>query len=161
MVPNWKKELDALVAETMAFTASVNARRSVVPSTQVSQPVADATASSTEAKEGETVQADPDPPVLATVEAVLAEPTTQSPLPEVPSPLPGAPSPLSEPTTWPTRLPPLTLPPSERDEIKQRLTNFKTHQLRMQAERESFYGQTMARTRAVAAGSPPAKPVAE
>jgi hypothetical protein len=51
----------------------------------------------------------------------------------------------------------MMLPPSERDEIKQRLANFKAHQLRIQAEREDYYSQTMARTRALAAGSPATK----
>jgi hypothetical protein len=68
------------------------------------------------------------------------------------SPLPEAPSPLPEPTTWPARLQPMTVPPSERDEIKQRLANFKAHQLKMQAEREDYYSQTMTRTRELAAG---------
>jgi hypothetical protein len=43
----------------------------------------------------------------------------------------------------------MTVPPSERDEIKPRLANFKAHQLRMQAEREDYYLQTMTRTRAM------------
>jgi hypothetical protein len=42
----------------------------------------------------------------------------------------------------------MTVPPSERDEIKQRLANFKAHQSRMQAEREDYYLQMMTRTRA-------------
>ena len=139
MVPTWKKDLDALVAETMAFAASVNEK--LVEPRPIDPLVADATASEGEAKD-EIVQA-ADLPVLATVEAVLAqEPTAPSPLPEAPSPLP-------EPKTWPARLPPMTVPPSERDEIKQRLANFKAHQLRMQAEREDYYLQTMTRTRAV------------
>jgi hypothetical protein len=132
MVPPWKKELDALVTETMAFAASVNEKKLVQPK-PVDPLVADATASGSDAKD-EIVQADL--PVLATVEAVLAEEPT-------------APSPLPEPKTWPARLPPMTVPPSERDEIKQRLANFKAHQLRMQAEREDYYLQTMTRTRAV------------
>jgi hypothetical protein len=139
MVPPWKKELDALVTETMAFAASVNEKKLVQPK-PVDPLVADATASGSDAKD-EIVQADL--PVLATVEAVLAEEPT------APSPLPEAPSPLPEPKTWPARLPPMTVPPSERDEIKQRLANFKAHQLRMQAEREDYYLQTMTRTRAV------------
>ena len=92
-----------------------------------------------------------DAPVLATVEAVLAE------QPAALSPLPVAPSPLSEPTTWPARLPPMIVPPSERDEIKQRLANFKAHQLKMQTEREDYYLQTMTRTRALAARLHPTK----
>jgi hypothetical protein len=51
----------------------------------------------------------------------------------------------------------MMLPPSERDEIKQRLANFRAHQLRMQTEREDYYSQTMARTPAIAAGSPSTK----
>jgi hypothetical protein len=146
MAPTWKKDLDALVTETMAFAASVTEKK--VQLKQDDPPVADTTASESDAKD-EVVEADV--PVLATLEAVLAEEPT------VPSPLPEAPSPLPEPKTWPVRLPPMTVPPSERDEIKQRLANFKAHQLKMQAEREDYYSQTMARTRALAAGSPRSK----
>jgi hypothetical protein len=162
MVPTWKREFDALVEETMAFAASVNERKLVQPK-PVDPLVADAAASEGDAN-NEIVQADV--PVLATLEAVLAEePTVPSPLPEAPSPLPDAPSPLPEvpspvpePKTWPARLSPMTLPPSDRDEIKQRVANFKAHQLKMQAEREDYYSQTMARARASAAGpTPPQK----
>ncbi len=142
MVPTWKRELDALVTETMAFAASVTEKKLVQPK-QVDPAVAGTTITDSVAKD-EIVQ--PDLPVLATVEAVLAEEST------APSPLPEAPSPLPEPKTWPARLPPMAVPPSERDEIKQRLANFKAHQLKMQAEREDYYSQTMARTRALAAG---------
>jgi hypothetical protein len=148
MVPTWKREFDALVEETMAFAASVN-ERNAQPK-PVDPLVADAAASEGDAN-NEIVQADV--PVLATLEAVLAEePTVPSPLPDAPSPLPEVPSPVPEPKTWPARLSPMTLPPSERDEIKQRVANFKAHQLKMQAEREDYYSQTMARTRALAAG---------
>ena len=141
MVPTWKKDLDALVTETMAFAASVNENKLLQPK-QVDSQVADTIASGADAK-AEIVPADP--PVLATVEAVLA----QEPI--APSPQPA------ETNAWPAKLPPLTLPPSERDEIKQRLANFKAHQLKMQAEREDYYLQTMARTRALTAGLPPTK----
>jgi hypothetical protein len=143
MVPTWKKDLDALVTETMAFAASVNEKK-LTQSKQVTPIVANAAASEGDAKD-EVVQ--PDLPVLTTVEAVLAEEST------APSPLPEAPSPLSEPKTWPARLPPITLPPSERDEIKRRLASFKAVQLKMQAEREDYYLQTMTRARAVPARS--------
>jgi hypothetical protein len=97
----------------------------------------------------EIVQADP--PVLATLDAVLAEEST------APRPLPVTPSPIPEPTTWPARLLPMTVPPSERDEIKQRLANFKADQLRMQTEREDYCARIMAQTRALIDGSPAAK----
>ena len=45
----------------------------------------------------------------------------------------------------------MTVHPSERDEIKQRLANFKAHQLKLKTEREDYYLQTMTRTRALAA----------
>ena len=141
MVPTWKRELDALVTETMIFAAGVNEKKLVQPK-GVEPPVADTTASADDAKD-EIIQADV--PVLATVEAVLAqEPTAPRPLPD-------------ETNAWPAKLPPITLPASERDEIKQRLANFKAHQRKMQAEREDYYSQTMARTRAVPARSPPTK----
>jgi hypothetical protein len=142
MVPTWKKDLDALVTETIAFAASVNEKKRAQPKQVVDLLAADTTVFGSDAKD-EVVQADL--PVLATVEAILAqEPIAPDPIPE-------------ETNEWPARLPPLTLPPSERDEIKQRLANFKAHQLRMQAEREDYYLQTMTRTRAVAAGSLPTK----
>jgi len=141
MVPTWKKELDALVKETMAFAASVGEKKLVQPA-QVDPIVANTTASGYDAKD-EIVQAAP--PVLATVESVLRhEPTLPGLLPE-------------ETKVSLAKLPPLNLPLSERDEIKQRLANFRAHQLRMQAEREDYYLQTMTRTRAVAAGSLPTK----
>ena len=67
MVPTWKKDLDALVTETMAFAASANEKKRV-QSKQVDPLVADTTASESDAKD-EVVQ----PDLLATVEAVLAE----------------------------------------------------------------------------------------
>jgi hypothetical protein len=141
MVLTWKKDLDALVTETIAFAASVNEKKRTQPK-QVDPLVADTTVFGSDAKD-EVVQADL--PVLATVEAILAqEPIAPDPIPE-------------ETNAWPARLPPMTLPPSERDEIKQRLANFKALQLRMKSEREDYYLQTMTRTRAVAAGSLPTK----
>jgi hypothetical protein len=147
MVPTWKRDLDALVTETLAFAASVNERK-LAQAKPVDPQITDTSGSDGDAKD-EVVQADPS--VLATVEAVLAEePTAPSPLPEPPSPLP-------EPKTWPARLTPMTVPPSERDEIMQRLASFKALQLKMQAEREDYYLQTMTRARAVPARSPRTK----
>jgi hypothetical protein len=147
MVPPWKKELDALVTETLAFAASVNDRK-LAQAKPVDPLVTDKTGSEGDPKD-EIVQADP--PVLATLDAVLAEEST------APRPLPVTPSPIPEPTTWPARLLPMTVPPSERDEIKQRLANFKADQLRMQTEREDYCARIMAQTRALIDGSPAAK----
>jgi hypothetical protein len=147
MVSTWKKDLDALVTETLAFAASVNERK-LAQAKPVDPQVADAIVSEGYGKD-KIVQADP--PVMATLDAVLADES------RAPSSLPEAPSPLPEPTTWPPRLPPMTVPPSDRDEVKQRLANFKAHQQRVQAERESYYSQTMTRTRALCVRLHPTK----
>jgi hypothetical protein len=149
MVPTWKKDFDALVNETMVFAASVQTQHSVPP-TPLDPSVTDATAPGANA-EDEVVQADLGAPILATVEAVLAEEPT------APSPLPDAPSPIPAPKTMPARLPPMTVPPSERDLIKQRLENFKAHQQRTQAEREEYFARVLSQTRALIDGSPKAK----
>jgi hypothetical protein len=44
---------------------------------------------------------------------------------------------------------PMTWPVSERQEIKQRVANFKAHQLKVQNEREDYYLETMSRTREI------------
>jgi hypothetical protein len=147
MIPTWKQDLDALVTETIAFAASVNEKK-LAQAKQVAPLVTATTASDCGAKD-EIVQAAP--PVLTTLDAVLADEST------APSPLPVVSSPLTEPTTWPARLLPMTVPPSERDEIKQRLANFEAHQQQMQTERETYYSQTMARTRELAARLHPTK----
>jgi hypothetical protein len=131
MIPTWKKDLDALVTETIAFAANV---KKLAQPKQVATLVADRTASGAGTK-SEIVQADA--PVLATLEE-----TAPAPFPE---------------ETWPARLLPMTVLPSERDEIKQRLANFKAHQLRLQTERETYYSQTMARTRDLTARLRPTK----
>jgi hypothetical protein len=146
MIPTWKKDLDALVTETIAFAASVNEKK-LERAKQVDPLVTATTGSDGDAMD-EIVQA---APVLATLDAVLAEEST------APRPLPVTPSPIPEPTTWPARLLPMTVPPSERDEIKQRLANFKADQLRMQTEREDYCARIMAQTRALIDGSPAAK----
>src|ERR1700722_16257604 len=103
MVPTWKTQLDALVKETMAYAASATEKK-LVQSKQVDPLVADTTASEADAKD-EVVEGDL--PVLATVEAVLAqEPITPSP-------------PSEDTNVWPAKLPSMMLPPLERDEIKQ------------------------------------------
>jgi hypothetical protein len=95
----WKKELDALVEQTMVFAKSVEANS-----------IAKRTA---------------EPAMLAAKKA-LEE---------------GSNPPLQ-------RFGPMTWKLSERDEIKQRVADFKAHQRKMQIEREDFFLQTMCRTRA-------------
>jgi hypothetical protein len=51
----------------------------------------------------------------------------------------------SKPTPLPAVITPMTLPTSERDEIRQRVSNFKAHQEKMAREREQHYLQVKAR----------------
>jgi hypothetical protein len=44
-----------------------------------------------------------------------------------------------------TAIAPIVLPTSERDEIRQRVNNFKAHQEKMAREREDYYSQMKAR----------------
>jgi hypothetical protein len=70
-------------------------------------------------------------------------------------PMPGSivepplPRTVVEPATPPAiglgRLPPLSLPKSERDEIRQRVSNFKAHQERVAREREEFAASQLKR----------------
>jgi hypothetical protein len=88
---NLKREIDELIASTMAFANEVKRR----------QPI-------------------PDLPVaLRTAEQALAD--TSKPI--------AAPATVA-PTVWPA---------SERDEIRQRVSNFKAHQEKIAREREDYY----------------------
>ena len=45
----------------------------------------------------------------------------------------------------PSRLPPVSLPKSERDEIRERVSNFRAHQERFAREREEFAASLLKR----------------
>ncbi len=47
----------------------------------------------------------------------------------------------SKPIPLPATITPMTWPASERDEIRQRVSNFKAHQEKMTREREDYYFQ--------------------
>jgi hypothetical protein len=48
-------------------------------------------------------------------------------------------------TAEPSRLPPVSLPKSERDEIRERVSNFKAHQTRVAREREEYAASLLKR----------------
>jgi hypothetical protein len=64
-------------------------------------------------------------PILVVVDQALAEPPPRAAIAAM---------------AWPI---------SERQEIMQRVADFKAHQLKMQNEREGYYLKTMSRTRAI------------
>ena len=93
---DWQRELDELVAGTMALAKSITPK-----------PISDLA------------------PVVRTVEQALAD--TSKPIPL---------STVVTPTAWPK---------SERDEILQRVSNFRAHQEKMAREREHYYLQAKAK----------------
>jgi hypothetical protein len=123
MAPERQNEFDALIADTMTFVESVKDSQ-MQPEPVMEDGVADMMAVANTIKE----KPDPTEPVDAVV-AVLHQALADK-----------SPKPFS-PMTWP-----LT---SGREEVTQRVANFKAHQLRIQSERENYYLRTMARTRAV------------
>jgi hypothetical protein len=70
----------------------------------------------------------------SSVGPVVPRAATESPLPRT-AVEPAAPPAIEPSTSW---LPPVSLPKSERDEIRQRVSNFKAHQERVAREWEEF-----------------------
>ena len=72
----------------------------------------------------------------------------RQPIPDLPVVLRTAEPALAErlkPIPRPATITPIASPASERDEILQRVTNFKAHQQKMAREREDYYLQMKAR----------------
>ena len=89
---------------------------------------------------------------LAFLKNVKGEPTTAWPTAK--RVLAKAPEPLAPPIDFePVR-------PTEREEIKQRVANFRAHQERVTREREDYYFQVKAKTAALISGLalPPSRP---
>jgi hypothetical protein len=106
---DWKAELLALVRESTEF-----AKNNRIEPPPVLRPIVE-------------------PPVLSPIVeppelSFVVEPPVLSPIIE----------PARRTTIEPSRLPPVSLPKSERDEIRERVSNFKAHQERFMREREQF-----------------------
>ncbi len=72
----------------------------------------------------------------------------RQPVPELPVALKIAEQALAEtskPIKSPAPITPMVWPTSERDEIRQRVSNFKAHQEKMAHEREDYYSQMQAK----------------
>ena len=59
----------------------------------------------------------------------------------------GVESPMPRTVMEPNRMPPVNLNNSERDQIRQRVANFKAHQERFAREREDFAASVLKRIR--------------
>ena len=68
----------------------------------------------------------------------------RKPIPDLPIAMKTAEQ-APQPVAAPANIPPIVLPTSERDEIRQRVSNFRAHQEKMAREREHHYLQVKAR----------------
>jgi hypothetical protein len=76
----------------------------------------------------------------------------REPIPSLPIAMKTAEQALAEtpkPVEPPATITPIVLPTSERDEIRQRVSNFRAHQEKMAREREGYYLQARAKMRAL------------
>ena len=76
----------------------------------------------------------------------------RKPIPDLPIAMKTAEQALAEtpkPVEPPATITPIVLPTSERDEIRQRVSNFRAHQEKMAREREGYYLQARAKMRAL------------
>jgi hypothetical protein len=74
----------------------------------------------------------------------LARDIERQPIPDLPVAVRTAEQALAD-TSKPTPLPAAITPASERDEIRQRVSNFNAHQEKMAREREDYYLQMKAK----------------
>jgi hypothetical protein len=78
----------------------------------------------------------------------LAKDVERQPIPDAPVAVVAAEQALADTLKRidpPSTLPPVILPRSERDEIRQRVNNFRAHQGKMARDREDYYLQVKAR----------------
>ena len=86
--------------------------------------------------------------LIETTMAFANDVQRREPVPDLPVSLSMAEQALadtSKPITAPATVVPTVWPASERDEIRQRVSNFKAHQEKMTREREDYYLQVKAR----------------
>jgi hypothetical protein len=134
---DWKKERDALIAQTMAFVQSVSSKT-------------EATAKSSTVGSG----------------TVLPQPEAARALVDRPEVRPGPASiekPAAAGPAEPERSAPLSLPIPQTDmkrEIQDRIASFRAHQERFNRERAEYFNATLAKLRTTA-GEKPASPRGE
>jgi hypothetical protein len=161
---DWKRERDALIAQTLAFVQSVagNKEESAraaearlegrLPQVTPLQPPLEARAAPVERVPIEAAPIQPAPPSSLPIEPLS---TTQS-LPTHPLP-PIAPVKASAP---PRVVPPVPLGIQNevKNEIQARIANFRAHQDRFNRERAEYFSATLAKMRAALEESTPRRP---
>src|SRR5215472_16655589 len=132
---DWKRERDALIAQTYAFVQSVTAKVAEAPESDPQRPAPSSeTRLSAVTPYQPLAQAEPEP---ATSRLEVADEPVSAIQPE-PDP------------------PPLTkLHSDERDEIRARIASFRAHQERFNRERAEYFSATIARLRAALDAVPP------
>ena len=134
---SWKKERDALIAQTMAFVQSVTGKRE--EAVHLGGGFAPAPAAELPAFEL---------PVLDLSLRPAAKPVAPIEPVRIAERPPAAASPTSRPFT----------PGDMTSEIRARVASFRAHQERFNREREQYFSATLERLRAAIKEAPPAHP---
>src|SRR5215471_11541594 len=129
-VMSWKRERDALIAQTLAFVQSVTGKREEPSKSPVEPRQA---RPEPEIKTRPPVQSKPNPAIAETAKSL--EPP-HSMAPRAPLPRPIVPSEMAR-------------------EIRERIASFRAHQERFNREREEYFAATLARLRAAIKDAPP------
>ena len=125
---SWKKERDALIAQTMAFVESVTGKRE--ETSRLKDSLAPAQAAELPALD---FALKPAPKAAQAAEPVRI---AEQPAAAVPAPRPIAPSDMAS-------------------EIRARVASFRAHQERFNREREQYFSATLERLRAAIKEAPP------
>jgi hypothetical protein len=128
---SWKKERDALIAQTMAFVESVTGKRE--ETSRLKDSFAPAPAAELPALPALDFALKPAPKPAQAAEPVRI---AEQPAAAVPAPRPIAPSDMAS-------------------EIRARVASFRAHQERFNREREQYFSATLERLRAAIKEAPP------
>jgi LmbE family N-acetylglucosaminyl deacetylase len=130
---DWKRERDALIAQTHAFVQSVTAKMAEAP--QSAPPGSETRLPAVTPHQ---------PPVEPEPAATRLEATPDEPLRALEPPAAAGPPPLTD------------LHSDEQDEIRARIASFRAHQERFNRERAEYFNATLGRVRAALEEAPPA-----
>lgn len=130
---SWKKDRDALIAQTMAFVQSVTGRKEEAGWLGAPLAPRPAEAAALDAAEPVLAPAKPKPPAIEPVRVTAAS------------------SPLSAEIVGRSRV-----QGEMANEIRARIASFRAHQERFNREREEYFAATLARLRAAIKDMPPA-----
>jgi hypothetical protein len=145
---SWKKERDALIAQTMAFVQSVTGNKAEAPREAPRRLESGTERLAARPEAGLVVpapQADPEPRPFAVAAPPLRPAAFAAPIEPVKSFEPPPRAPLPRPIVQ----------TDMKNEIQARIASFRVHQERFNRERAEYFSATLARLRAAIDEAPP------